>query len=65
MSGADGRPLGNRVFVPEHLYRAVRGVAPDLIVYFGDLAWRIMVIVGGDGLFTRENSTGPDDANHA
>ncbi|ABY34571.1 MAG TPA: phosphodiesterase [Chloroflexus aurantiacus] len=65
MPGPDGRPLGNRVFVPQRLYRAVRGVAPDLIVYFGDLAWRAVGTVGGNGLFTRENDTGPDDANHA
>lgn len=40
MTGPDGRSLGNRVFTPQQLYRAVRGVAPDLIVYFGDLGWR-------------------------
>jgi predicted AlkP superfamily phosphohydrolase/phosphomutase len=51
--------------VPQRLYRAVRGVAPDLIVYFGDLAWRAVGTVGGDGIFTQENDTGPDDANHA
>jgi predicted AlkP superfamily phosphohydrolase/phosphomutase len=65
MPGPDGHPLGNRVFVPQRLYRTVRGVAPDLIVYFGDLAWRAVGTVGGDGIFTLENDTGPDDANHA
>jgi Uncharacterized conserved protein len=65
MPGPDGHPLGNRVFVPQRLYRAVRGVAPDLIVYFGDLAWRAVGTVGGEGIFTQENDTGPDDANHA
>lgn len=64
--GPDGRPLGNRVFTPQELYRNVRGVAPDLIVYFGDLAWRAVGTIGGDAaLYTRENDTGPDDANHA
>lgn len=65
MAGPDGAPLGNRVFTPQQIYRAVRGVAPDLIVYFGDLAWRAMGQVGGGELFTAENDTGPDDANHA
>lgn len=65
MMGPDGQPLGNRVFLPQHIYRAVRGVAPDLIVYFGDLAWRSVGTVGGNELFTAENDTGPDDANHA
>ncbi len=43
----------------------MRGVAPDLIVYLGDLAWRAVGTVGGGALYTVENDTGPDDANHA
>jgi len=65
MLGPDGKPLGNRVFTPQQLYHDVRGVAPDLIVYFGDLAWRAIGKVGGGKLYTIENDTGPDDANHA
>jgi predicted AlkP superfamily phosphohydrolase/phosphomutase len=65
LPGPDGEPLGTRVFTPQQLYRAVRGVAPDLIVYLGDLAWRSVGTVGGGALYTRENDTGPDDANHA
>ena len=42
------------------------GVAPDLIVVFGDLLWRSVGTIGGDeGVQTLENDTGPDDANHA
>jgi predicted AlkP superfamily phosphohydrolase/phosphomutase len=63
--GPDGLPLGNRVLVPQEIYSKVRGVAPDLLVYFGDLAWRTVGQVGGGALFVRENDTGPDDANHA
>ena len=44
----------------------MNGVAPDLIVHFGDLLWRSVGTVGGDeGIHTFENDTGPDDANHA
>jgi predicted AlkP superfamily phosphohydrolase/phosphomutase len=64
MPGPDGEPLGNRVFAPREVYRNVRGIAPDLIVYLGDLAWRAVGKVGGE-LYTVENDTGPDDANHA
>lgn len=60
-----GRPLGSRAYRPEEIYREVRGVAPDLIVYFGDLYWRSVGSVGMDALYTYENDTGPDDANHA
>src|SRR5262249_32948458 len=60
-----GRPLGTRVFRPEEVYRAVRRVAPDLIVYFGDLSWRSVGGVGYPGLHVQENDNGPDDCNHA
>jgi predicted AlkP superfamily phosphohydrolase/phosphomutase len=62
--GPDGAPLGTRVFKPEDVYTEVRGVAPDLIVYFGDLRWRSVGSVGNPSLYTYENDTGPDGANH-
>ena len=43
----------------------MRGVAPDLIVYFGSLYWRSVGTIGGGKLHTFENDTGPDGANHA
>ena len=64
--GPDGEPLATRVYRPEEVYEEVNGVAPDLLVYFDDLAWRAVGTVGGDeGVHTFENDTGPDDANHA
>jgi predicted AlkP superfamily phosphohydrolase/phosphomutase len=50
---------------PEQLYRATNGVAPDLIVYFGNLDWRSVGSVGHGSIHTFDNDTGPDDANHA
>jgi len=60
-----GRPIGTRVYKPEELYSEVRGIAPDLIVLFGDLYWRSVGSIGFDTVWVRENDTGPDDANHA
>lgn len=60
-----GRPIGTRVYRPEELYRTQRGVPPDLIAIFGDLYWRSAGSVGLNSVWTRENDTGPDDANHA
>ena len=62
--GPDGRPLGTKVLKPQDVYPEVRGVAPDLIVYFGDLDWRSVGTVGNPEVFTHENDTGPDGANH-
>ena len=64
MRGPDGSPLGNRVLVPEAIYRRTAGIAPDLLVYFGDLDWRSIGTMGHDSIFTTENDLGPDDANH-
>jgi predicted AlkP superfamily phosphohydrolase/phosphomutase len=60
-----GRPIGARSFKPSEIYRQVKGPAPDLIVYFGDLLWRAVGALGYDGWITYDNDTGPDDCNHA
>jgi predicted AlkP superfamily phosphohydrolase/phosphomutase len=65
MAGPDGRRLGNTVHVPAQIYRALRNVPPDLILYPGDLDWRAIGSVGNPSFFTSGNDTGPDDANHA
>ena len=44
--GPDGQPLGTKVLKPQDVYPEVRGIAPDLIVYFGDLEWRSVGAVG-------------------
>ena len=59
-----GRNIGSTAYRPEDIYRAVNGVAPDLIVYFGDLDWRSVGAVGMGGIHTFDNDTGPDEANH-
>jgi predicted AlkP superfamily phosphohydrolase/phosphomutase len=64
IEGPDGEPLGTVVHKPEELYREVNNVAPDLLVYFGNLAWRSVGSLGHDGIHTFTNDTGPDDANH-
>jgi predicted AlkP superfamily phosphohydrolase/phosphomutase len=66
MKGPDGARLANRVIKPQDAYSEVRGVAPDLLVYFADLAWRSVGTVNMEGgeVFTYENDSGPDGANH-
>jgi predicted AlkP superfamily phosphohydrolase/phosphomutase len=67
MAGPDGEPLGTKVYRPQDVYTEVRGVAPDLLVYFGDLEWRSVGAVRGatvGKVFTYENDIGPDGANH-
>lgn len=65
ITGDQGQALQHQLLRPAQIYRQVRGYAPDLMVYFGDLHWRA---VGGFGYAhhtTLENDTGPDDANHS
>ena len=64
MPGPDGEPLGTKVHKPQDVYPEVRGVAPDLLVYFGDLEWRSVGSVGNPSVYTFENDIGPDGANH-
>lgn len=61
----NGQRMGNRCYKPEAIYDRVNRIAPDLIVIFGNLRWRSVGQVGSDSVYTFENDTGPDDANHA
>ncbi len=63
--GPNDEKLNTMVFKPEEIYQKVEGVAPDLMVYFGDLHWRSVGTLGHGKHYTFENDTGPDDANHA
>jgi predicted AlkP superfamily phosphohydrolase/phosphomutase len=58
-------PIGTKVFRPEDIYKIINNIAPDLLIYFGDLDWRSVGTVGNPEIWTFENDTGPDDANHA
>jgi predicted AlkP superfamily phosphohydrolase/phosphomutase len=62
--------IGKIEAIPDEKGRSIgtktrNGVAPDLMVYFGNLAWRSAGTVGRGSIYTFENDTGPDDANHA
>jgi predicted AlkP superfamily phosphohydrolase/phosphomutase len=61
----EGNPMGNRALKPEDIYTTQNGVAPDLIVIFGGLRWRSVGSLGHGSIYTFENDTGPDEANHA
>jgi len=60
-----GKGIGTRVLQPTDIYRETVGIAPDLLVYFGDLSWRSIGTIGWRQIHIHENDTGPDDANHA
>lgn len=61
----DGRNIGTIAFKPEDVYTEIHNFPPDLIIYFGNLSWRAVGSVGLHSVWTFENDTGPDDANHA
>lgn len=61
----DGRRMVTTARTPGELYRAQRGIPPDLLVLFDDLACRSIGTTAGEGVFTTENDTGIDIANHS
>jgi predicted AlkP superfamily phosphohydrolase/phosphomutase len=65
LTDEQGRNINTRCFKPEQIYREVRNIPPDLVVYLGDLDWRSAGSVGVGSIYLYENDTGPDDANHA
>lgn len=62
--GPDGRALENEVVFPEDAYRAVQGLAPDLMVFFDGLRLRSVGSVGLGRIHTPVNDLGPDGCNH-
>ena len=54
----EGNPMGNKAHKPEDLYEAQGGVAPDLIIIFGELRWRSVGSLGHGSIYTFENNTG-------
>ncbi len=64
--GDYGSGINTRAFRPEEIYPECRGIAPDLLVYFGDQYWRSIGSVGhGRKFWTRDNDNGFDFANHS
>jgi predicted AlkP superfamily phosphohydrolase/phosphomutase len=61
----EGNCIGSVAHKPEEIYKEVNNIAPDLIVYFGNLRWRSVGSLGLNRIHAFENDTGPDDANHA
>jgi len=59
-----GRNLGSRAYRPEELYQETNGIPPDVIAYFADLRWRSISSVGFNSIYSVDNDTGPDGANH-
>ncbi len=64
LHGDDGQAMRNEAFLPRQRFARVEGMAPDLMLYGGELAWRILGGVGYESCFSAENDTGPDGANH-
>ena len=60
----EGNNIGTKAYRPQDLYDTVNGVAPDIMIYFGNLGWRSVGTIGTGYIHTFENDTGPDEANH-
>lgn len=57
--------LHNQVVRPEEIYQRVRGLPPDLLIFFAGLSWRSLGSVGHKRTWLVGNDTGVDEANHA
>ena len=61
----NGICINTKAFKPEEIYSVCNNIPPDLIVYYGDLAWRSIGSVGHNTIWAKENDLGSDDANHS
>ncbi len=60
----DGNNIGTKALSADEIYGKTKNIAPDIMVYLGDLDWRSVGSVGYDDFHVYENDTGPDGANH-
>jgi predicted AlkP superfamily phosphohydrolase/phosphomutase len=65
ITNPEGENIGTRVYDPHQVYVQVNNIPPDLLIYFGDLAWRSIGSVGNPAIHVHKNDAGPDGANHA
>jgi len=61
----NGKIMDTKIYRPEKIYKELQNIPPDLMIYFGNLSWRVIGTVGNDNMWIHENDTGPDDANHS
>jgi predicted AlkP superfamily phosphohydrolase/phosphomutase len=60
-----GQPMATKALKPEALYpNSERVDAPDLFVYFDDLAWRAGQDIGHGTIWSFDTEIGPDDSVH-
>jgi len=64
LADQQGQPLLCKVFPPDQVYCQVKGVAPDLLVQFGDY-WRSIGSVGHPCLYLQGHTTGLHVCNDA
>lgn len=59
-----GGSIPCRIDRPERIYRKTLGFAPDLMIYPGDLDYRVLGSLGNEALVVPRNDRGPDACNH-
>ncbi len=64
VAGPSGNSIGTKVLYPEETFTEVTGVAPDLLVFFGNLGWRAAGRVGSGELHLEDTEGEHDDTNH-
>jgi len=61
-----GNPMDTRVLKPQDIYTGEHvDKAPDLLAFFGDLAWRATEDIGHNSIYSFQTELGPDDALHS
>jgi len=60
-----GQPLGNRCFLPKRVFRKTNGIAPDLLLYAANLAYRCSADFSEHWFSAPEELAANDGASHS
>ena len=64
MTTPAGRLMDNRCIDPKKHYKKSLGNPPELMVYWDELNFRSIGVLGAASVFVSQNDTGVDEANH-
>ncbi len=64
LSGPSRERVKNIIKFPEKIYKDTKNFPPDMIFYCGELDWRVSNSVGNKSLFSTEEQSEADNANH-
>ncbi len=64
VNGPDGETIQTQIYTPQELYPEGTGDAPDLMIFWGDLFWKVAGTIGWNSQYIEQDDRGLDFGVH-